>query len=522
VLRRGGSGGELIGLAIGVGALALGFLFELIAILRLNSGHFTYTLDDPYIHLALAQRIGEGLYGINPGEPSAPSSSILWPFLLVPAARAGILAYLPLLIGIVSGFATVAVFHRFLKGSVLAETSGQRPVLASVFVVLLVLATNLIGVPFTGTEHSLQVLLAALVVLGLVREAETGKVPPWLVPAIAAGPLIRYESLAIAVAAVLYLLLRRHRRSAVLATALALVPIGAFSAFLKRLGLGFLPTPVLAKAPLFSPDEPVPRMLAGLRTALRDPSGVLLALAGVWMLSIALVSNRPQAERFLAGCIALAVGLHAFAGRYGGYHRYELYMVVAVLLTVLYLERRAISDAIVKRPVLRVAAIAGVLCVVLSSRYLFGLTTIPAAANNIYEQQYQMHRFAVDFERAPVAVNDLGYVSFGNRHYVLDLEGLGSPGFRSQPDGTRWSEWLERAAKGHGIQAAMIYDKFYEDLPQTWRKVGELRLSRPRITPALERVSFYATSEVAYPRVRERVDAFRRTLPPNVHFEFVE
>jgi len=301
-----------------------------------------------------------------------------------------------------------------------------------------------------------------------------------------------------------------------------LVPIGAFSTFLTRLGLGFLPTPVLAKAPLFSPGEPVPGLLAGLRTALRDPSGVLLALAGVWMLSIALTSNRPQAERSLAGCMALAVGLHAFAGRYGGYHRYELYMVVAVLLTLLYLERRAISDAIVNRPVLRVVAIAGLLCVVLSSRYLFGLTTIPPAANNIYEQQYQMHRFAADFERAPIAVNDLGYVSFGNRNYVLDLEGLGSPGFRSQPPGTRWSEWLERAAKGHGIQAAMIYDKFYEDLPRAWRKVGELHLSRPRITPALERVSFYATSEVAYSRVRERADAFRRTLPPNVRFDFVK
>ena len=39
--------------------------------------HFTcgviYSLDDPYIHLALARQILHGHYGINPGEFAAPS-----------------------------------------------------------------------------------------------------------------------------------------------------------------------------------------------------------------------------------------------------------------------------------------------------------------------------------------------------------------------------------------------------------------------------------------------------------------
>src|SRR5262249_14612423 len=59
----------------------------LFLILLHDGGHFTYTLDDPYIHLALARNIAFGGYGINPGEPAAPSSSILWPFLLAPFAR---------------------------------------------------------------------------------------------------------------------------------------------------------------------------------------------------------------------------------------------------------------------------------------------------------------------------------------------------------------------------------------------------------------------------------------------------
>ncbi len=499
-------------------ALAIGFLLELVAILQLNSGHFTYTLDDPYIHLALAERIREGYYGINPGEPSAPSSSILWPFLLAPAAHAYIAVYLPLLIGILAAAATVAIYHRIVAGFVFVEGSRPGPVLMSFLVVLLVLATNLIGLPFTGMEHSLQVLLASLVILGLIREAETGRVRWWVLPLIVAGPLVRYESLAISVGALLYLVLRGHRRSALLAAIATVLPVGLFSAFLGRMGLDPLPASALMKGPLFSSADP----LSGLRMTLRDPTGVLLALAGLWMVSVALFSVRPSAERALAGSVALAAALHAIAGRYGAYHRWELYIVAVVLLALLYLERRAISGAARHGPATLVVAVASLWCLAIGGRYMFGLATLPVAANNIYEQQYQMHRFVVDFERRAVAVNDLGYVSLGNRNYVLDLWGMGSPGLLAQPEGVLRSAWLERKVVAHGIETAMVYDEWFDDLPRTWRKVGELHLSRSRITPAWEKVSFYATSDVAYPRVRRRVDAFRATLPRRVRFSLAE
>ena len=45
--------------------------------------------DAPYTHLALAEQIRHGTYGLNPGEPSAPSSTILFPFLLVPLLPLG-------------------------------------------------------------------------------------------------------------------------------------------------------------------------------------------------------------------------------------------------------------------------------------------------------------------------------------------------------------------------------------------------------------------------------------------------
>ena len=46
------------------------------AILAFNDGVFVYTLDDPYIHMALAANIAEFHYGLNASAYAAPSSSI--------------------------------------------------------------------------------------------------------------------------------------------------------------------------------------------------------------------------------------------------------------------------------------------------------------------------------------------------------------------------------------------------------------------------------------------------------------
>src|SRR5689334_1757083 len=72
------------------GSVLVVSLVLLCGILLRNGGHFAYTLDAPYTQMALAEQITHGTYGLNPGEPASPSSSILWPFLLA------FLSWLPL------------------------------------------------------------------------------------------------------------------------------------------------------------------------------------------------------------------------------------------------------------------------------------------------------------------------------------------------------------------------------------------------------------------------------------------
>jgi hypothetical protein len=47
----------------------------------LYNGHVSYTLDDAYIHMAMAKHVAQdGVFGITPYEFSASSSSPLWTF----------------------------------------------------------------------------------------------------------------------------------------------------------------------------------------------------------------------------------------------------------------------------------------------------------------------------------------------------------------------------------------------------------------------------------------------------------
>src|SRR5438094_4142202 len=52
------------------------------AIMLLCGGRLIYGLDDPYISLSFGWHLAHGQFGLNPGEPAWPTSSILYLFLL--------------------------------------------------------------------------------------------------------------------------------------------------------------------------------------------------------------------------------------------------------------------------------------------------------------------------------------------------------------------------------------------------------------------------------------------------------
>jgi hypothetical protein len=140
---------------------------------------------------------------------------------------------------------------------------------------------------------------------------------------------------------------------------------------------------------------------------------------------------------------------------------------------------------------------------------------VPLASRNVYEQQYQMHRFVTEQYHAPVAVNDIGWVSYGNDAYVLDLWGLAAPSVQAARASGR-AEWMDTLVRSRGVELAMLYRHWFGNLPSSWRWVATRRLGGRPVTAAGRSVTFYATEPRAVPRLTALLTEFGRRLPPGV------
>src|SRR5262245_41975086 len=78
---------RLLGLVTGLVALGLWIAWQLGVSLRLN-GRLLYTIDDAYIHMAMARNLAEhATYGLVPSVFSSASSSPLWTVLMGHSSR---------------------------------------------------------------------------------------------------------------------------------------------------------------------------------------------------------------------------------------------------------------------------------------------------------------------------------------------------------------------------------------------------------------------------------------------------
>lgn len=485
----------------------------LASVLWINGGRFGYTLDDAYIHLAVAENLVRGHYGVNLGEMSSPSSSILWPVLLAPLARTALADWVPLSIDLACAAAATAVFARAAWLAFEAAPSPRRERAAAFFALLCVLATNQLGLVFTGMEHSLQVALAAAIALGMTGEARSGVVPRWLLACLVLGPLVRYEMAALSFPAVAFLWMRGHRTQAAGVGGLLVATLGGFSLWLKANGLPALPASVMAHSHSFGSGFAPSWVIKGIAANLEPVTGRLLALSGLALAFPAFDARRPRAERALAAWAATVVALHVAVGRSGWYGRYEAYAWTVALLVGLHLYRTPAVQGIRSiRPVALALGAAAVTGLAFAENVRIAATT-PLAANNIYVQQRQMHRFVVGWLRAPVAVNDLGWVSYRNDRYVLDLYGLASWEAQQERRRRAGNAWMERLAQAHGARVALLYDLWMAPVPPSWVRVGVLRFSGPQITPASRDVAIYARGPASARQTEALLRDFRRTLP---------
>ena len=500
-----------------------------LAILHKTDSHFTYSLDDPYIHLALSERIRHGLYGLNAGESASPSSSLIWPLLFVPFVGTRIFQYMPLVLNVFFGSATAWLFG-YLIGIFdgLQRRAADRwraPLLAA----LLLIATNLFGLAFTGLEHSLEVLLCVCCAYGVLQLQWERRISPVLLFAAVLLPSVRYEGVLPVFALACALWGANHRRNALLLMVGSLVPLVLFALLLKHLHLPALPLSVLVKAvggaTGSSTLHGVPLLIANLKgNYYQKERWVELLL----FLSLAALTYRYRRSRGTAIALAgatLSAAAQVVAGPYGWFYRYEIYsmsfaapIVIAGLLhTPALLPRDGVDQngktGMGVRPQIPSLLLLAVAAAAVFYAVPFRAT--PSAASSIYHQQVQMARFTEEYYKGPVAVNDLGLIAMhrGANQYVLDLVGLGSYEVFQAKRADKTFGWMEPTVGRHGIELVMAYPQWFGRLPTSWHPVARLCRANVKYIVGDRNVIFFTTPGANTALLLAQIARFKETLP---------
>ncbi len=487
--------------------------------LWINGGRLVFSLDDPYIHFALAHHLAQGHYGINPGEYAAPSSSILWPWLLLPLTHSdNLLTWTVLVFNSLCALGTLFCF--WLAWPEAAAGDTRRRATTAVVLLLCLLASNHLTLVFTGLEHALQVLTCAAMTLGLTRFAKTGSTPWWWLASIVLAPLLRYECAALSVLNLAFLAYRGHMLMAMGTLLVMVAPMAAFSEFLLSHDLGALPTSIIAKGNIAEHSTRAMIWLHNLKQNSLSIKGGLLAGLTLCLFAHATVQRANPTKAGPAWVLAASALAHLVLGRAG--YRYDAYLWSASIVMLLSHHGAAMATWPQLNPItwhprplplLHGAVGAGIL-----AKSLAYTAITPLATSNIHEQQYQMRRFAQELYQGPVAVNDLGLVAYKSKQYVLDLGGLASLEATRRHQ-QREHMWRGPMTQAHGVHLVMVYEKQFQPIPTNWLKLGDLILGHAKLSAAEPTVAFFATDCATAIKTQTKLDEFAAGLPPGARFE---
>ncbi len=534
---REARGAVLLSLLAMGAALSMYLLLQAIAWVRAG-GLFEYPLDDVYIHLAMAEEIARGGYGVNTGEYASAASSLLYPLLLTPFAGTSLHRYLPVFWNM-----TGLLGAAFMWGRILWRAGYGRPTLRPIGLFLAVagpLVLGMAGVAFAGMEHSLHAFAALVALYGLQAFLESGRIPPWLVAALVLGVMLRYEGLGVSFAVAAVIALKGRWRAALALFLASLLPLLGFALFLTTLGLEPVPNSVMAKLADFremqmSAAERVVRTF--LRNLLRVQGMSFMILVVAFALSLLWPRMwRAWGGRYWPFALALVIAGagHLMFGRFGYMDRYEHYVLLFGYGCALCAIRPVLAELIAAGPGGGLWRKAGKLVMpvmVVWTGASMGHHYIPAvledatlSPSQIHRQQGQMARFQREYVKGPVAVNDLGWVSYRNDDYVLDLWGLASFDAlkirlrRDIPDG-----WAGPLVRERGVKLVMIYDRWLgRAVAPEWVYLGTLGLGEETEYLGGNEVDFYAPDAAEAPRLRAALEAFAPTMPEGAHFRFAD
>lgn len=468
-------------------------------------GSFYYTLDDPYIHLQLADMIGnQGHFGLHPDSTAAPSSSLLWTLWLALWARLPVgYDYVPLL----TNTLILALLLRDVQGWLRHIT--HSPTLRVWLLIALIASLNLYWLTLSGMEQLAQVWLALRVAIAISKGQWQDNA---LYLALILLALLRYESLALCLPVLIMAMRAGQMPKALITLTLLLLALTAYSFFLhETLGLGWLPASVRIKS-VFADVGPrtgltaVQAIIDNIRHVMSGQySHYLIWLALGW-----LCAGSHRSGRQLMVVATLVYIAQALFGRANS-GRYEMHVFALCWVALLHNSMPLIEEH-TRRPARLLMFLLAV--AMLNVFSIAKSITSPWAAQNIHDQQGQNATLVKRYLRQPVAANDIGLLTRHNDYPVLDLVGLGSAGvYELRQASAAGSGWVSSLLAKERIHYAIIYDNWFPEWPDTLIRVASADMPGLLLSPAERRVSFYADSPRHAEILLQAIQAYRKDHP---------
>lgn len=525
-------------IAVLIGATGILLVFYVLILDRTN-GHFTYVLDDPYIHLTIARNLVQnGTWGINPHQFTSASSSLIWPLLLAACLWLfGNNDLYPLLLNIVLALALIAITYRLM------DRRGIRGVLNLVILTILFFAAPMPALVFSGMEHVLQTLVTVLfayAVVGiLIDDKPSARSMAFLLVMAPMVTATRYEGMFIIIVACLLISIRRRLALSVGLAFMAALPILIFGLISLSNSGYFLPNSVILKG--FTPTnvaganvfEYLMRIVGHVQQLLLEaPHLFWIVITGAMILTYDWV-RRPREYHTFAKVswtlFILSCLLHVAFASVGWFFRYEAYLVywgawlIALTVVPILQENRVTRFSVSQIPFVFGSAVLAGTILLLLARSLAAAVGVPIAATNIFQQQYQMSQFAKQYyEGQVVAINDIGAVGYRSGVTIVDLFGLASHDVVKLRQSHNYTPIeVEQLANAKNVGIAIVYDEWFTDgfimngLPRNWVRAGTWKIHN-NVVAGSDTVSFYAVRQEALPGLVANLQAFSPQLPAAV------
>lgn len=507
--------------------------------LKMNHGHFVYSLDDAYIHMSIAKNFAiHGVWGVTEYGFTSSSSSLLWTLIIsVIYYLTGVNNLIPFIVNIILGSLTICIVYYILKSLKI------RPIYTLIVLLGVIFFAPIPYLIFIGMEHILQIILVTsylYLAVQILTNSNSKPLNDYLL-LILTVPLamVRYESLFLIVIVAFLFILKRRFKYAFLIVGFAALPLAIYGLISVLNGWSFLPNSLIIKSSIIkssintisntAPDltkfysNYIPKTITSLITySMAIISAILLLILATFRFKKSkTIWEVPTLWLVITGTLIL---IQLIFVNNDWMLRYTAYLVVLGLIAITL----GVSDHIPeklyfnfnKKSMTKYLGIILLIILLLSpfAIKMYDLAITPQATNNIYEQQYQMALFLKEYyPNESIAANDIGLINYDTNIKCLDLVGLSSNDIaQAHENDTFDASEVYKLANQHNVKIAIIYDEWWTgDVPSSWIKVGEWTTPHNIILGG-STVSFYATSPQYENELIQNLKSFSPKLPEDI------